>query len=72
MLKEIKFRCSVFIAGGQLSPIEIVGPPDIHVWVEIYDVLETALICHQAVGLGAIINYKRKIDALHTRFGPMA
>ena len=72
ILKKIKLSGSKFNNNGELMRIEINGPATYPMWCASWQVYANCLLMHDAVDLGKLVAYKRKMDTYYQKFGDQA
>ena len=70
MTRKLRLSGQVLDAGATFRYVEVAGPPNIEVWEQSYNVMSTAFIMLNLLDLGTLEQYRRKIIAYHTRYGP--
>ena len=69
MLKKLRMQGMVFGSRGDLTAVQIDGPPTHHLWERCWDLYTTCMIPFRAASLGSLAAYKKHIADYHDRYG---
>ncbi len=67
--KRMKLQGHTFGEGGVLRPVEMKGPADFKTWRESYQVFATAALGFGMVSLGALTDYRKRIEGYYADYG---
>lgn len=67
--RRMHLKGSCFASVGIIVPIELVGPPNIELWDQSFDLFTNAMVMRSCLDLGARTRYKKRIHALHVQLG---
>ena len=68
MQKKLKLTGLNIGRDGVLRNVELLGPPNISMWLGSYNVLMNTLVMVDAVDLGILLKYRNHIERLHDRY----
>ena len=69
MLKKLRMKGMVFGRNGELTPVQIDGPPTHHLRLRCWNLYVTCMIPHRAGSLGGLNSCMRHIGDYHDRYG---
>ena len=68
--RKMKLSGQVLDSNATFRYMEVAGPPNLEVWSESFQVMQTAFLMLEICELGTLTQYHKHITDLHTRFGP--
>ena len=69
ILKKLRIKGVQLHVDGVWKQVEIYGPEDFKLWEECHELLITGLIGFEAVSLGTLLDYRKKIRGYLDRYG---
>ena len=67
--RKLKLMGTRMNSDGTFSPLELVGPPNLDLWDQSYDLFCNAMVMLDVLDLGVLHAYRKLIHGLHASLG---